>query len=124
MTELAFYETNGGAEEIKIDTTPKNIYILKNVAYTLLWMTLAYIMMAIFAYQAFVSYVFTSMTKQQMILVLAFMGIAYVSLAVVYGIKATYHYKKKHMNAHYHVRDFKKKLAELERMYEEENGNE
>ena len=115
MTKLAFYETKEGTEELKIDASSKRKYIAKNVMSSLLWMTMAYGILSVFAYFAFVRYVFADMSEQQTLILFIFLGVAYLSLAIVYGIKARYYYAKKHLNAHYHVKEFKKDLAELDR---------
>ena len=120
MVKLASYESKKGAEEIKIDAQPKKKYIYRNMVCSLIWMSVAYLMAALFVYKAFISLILTQMTGQEKLFVLILMGVGYISLAVVYGIKARAHYKAKHATAHHHVKEFEKNLKILEKMYEEE----
>lgn len=124
MVKLAFYESKEGAEEIQISSQSKNAYVNKNTLWSILWMTAAYVVLAVFFYMAFIRVILGDMTRNQGILVFAVLGAGYLSLVVIYMIKVRIHYKKKHAKAHYRVKEFKKDLAELERMYEEESKHE
>lgn len=124
MVRLASYESKKGAEEIKIDAQPKKKYISKNIIISLLWMSVAYLIAALFVYQAFISLVMTQITSQEKLIILIFMGAGYVSLAVIYAIKARAYYKTKHATAHHHAKQFEKDLKILEKMYEEEPTHE
>lgn len=124
MVKLASYESKRGVAEIKIDAQPKKNYISKNIIYSLLWMSVAYLLAALFVYKAFLSLVLTQITNQEKLIALVFFGLGYISLAVIYGIKAKAHYKAKHATAHHHVKQFEKDLKILEKMYEEEPTHE
>ena len=123
MVKLAFYEAKGGSEEIRIDSKPKKEYINMHTLFSVLWMTLAFLLIVVFFCVAFLNLVITELTRKQMLLILLFAGIAYFALLVIYIIKARVFYKRKHARAHYHVKQFNKDLAELERMYEKEEQN-
>ena len=124
MVKLASYESKKGAEEIKIDAQPKKKYIYKNIICSLLWMSVVYLMAAVFVYKAFISLILTQITSREKMVVMIFMGVGYASLAVVYGIKAKAHYKAKHATAHHHVKQFENDLKILEKMYQEESTHE
>jgi len=124
MVKLAFYESKEGAEEIRISSQSRNTYVNGNTMWSILWMTIAYVVMAVFVYMAFIRVILSEMTKQQGLMVWAALGAGYLSLMVIYIIKVRHHYRKKHAKAHYRVKEFKKDLAELEKMYEEESKHE
>jgi predicted ferric reductase len=120
MVKLAFYESKGGSEEIRIDSIPKKQYINMHTFLSVLWMTLAFLMIVVFFCVAFLNLVITALTRKQLLFILLFGGIAYIALLVIYVIKARVFYKTKHARAHHHVKQFNKDLDELERMYEKE----
>ena len=124
MVKLASYESKEGAQEIKIDAQPKKKYIYKKIVGSLLWMTIAYLMFAVFVYEAFISLILTQITSREKIVVIGFLGLGYISLSVIYGIRARIYYKAKHAKAHSHVKQFEKELKLLEKMYEEEPTHE
>ena len=124
MVKLAFYESKEGAEEIKIDAQPKKKYILRKIVGSLLWMMVAYCLAAVFAYEAFIKFILAQSGGQEKIVVIACLGLGYISLAVIYTIRARIYYKRKHAVAHDHVKKFEKELKILEKMYEEEPTHE
>ena len=124
MVKLAFYESKEGAEEIRISSQSKRRYIMENTIEAIFWMTIAYVILAIFVYKAFAEVILQNITKQESFLILGVFAIGYVSLMGFYVIKTRHYYKKKHAKAHYNVKEFRKDLAELEKMYEEESAHE
>ena len=124
MVKLAFYESKEGAEEIRISTQSKRRYITGNAMIAIFWMTIAYIIMALFVYNAFIRVILSNITKKEIIVSVGMFAVGYISLVAFYVIKARHYYKQKHAKAYYNVKTFRKNLAELEKMYEEESVHE
>ena len=124
MVKLAFYESKDGAEEIRISTQSKRRYIVGNTIGAIFWMTIAYAILALFMYKAFISVILTDITREETIVTVGIFAAGYLSLLVFYAIKTRFYYKQRHSKAYYNVKEFKKNLADLEKMYEEESVHE
>lgn len=124
MTKLAFYETKGGSDDIKVSFQFKKDYIGFNTFWSALWMTIAYIALVLIAVVTFMGGVLDTLSsKQLMTIILSFFGI-YLILLIAYVRYAKQIYKRKHARAYHRVKKFKEELEQLERMYEKEDGNE
>lgn len=124
MTKLAFYETKGGSDDMKVSFHFKKDYIAFNTFWSALWMTLAYIALVVIVVIAFMNGVLETLPSQQlMTLILSFLGIYFV-LLIAYVRCAKQIYKKKHARAYHRVKKFKDGLEQLEKMYEKEDDNE
>lgn len=124
MVKLAFYESKGGSEEIKISSQRKRTYINVNTLLSVIWMTIAYAMIVAFIYMGVLNDFAEEIPQTQRAVLIICMVVAYLALLIFYIVKARFHYKKKHARAYYRVKQFKKDLADLEQMYEEEEIHE
>lgn len=124
MTKLAFYETKGGSDDMKISFYYKKDYIGFNTFWSVFWMTVAYITLVVIAWITFMSGLLETLSsKQIMTIVLSFIGI-YLVLLIAYIRFAKNIYKRRHARAYHRVKRFKDELEQLEKMYEKEDDNE
>ena len=124
MTKMAFYETKGGSEDLKVSSYYKKDYIGYNTFWSGLWMTLAYIALVVIVVVAFMSDLLDKLTSQQLTAIgFCFLGI-YLILLISYVRYAQNIYKRKHARAYHRVKKFKDELEQLEQMYEKEDSNE
>ena len=124
MTKLAFYETKGGSDDMKISFYYKKDYIGFNTFWSALWMTIAYIALVVMVVITFMNGLLETLSsKQLMVIILSFFGIYFI-LLIAYVRYAKQIYKKKHARAYHRVKKFKDELEQLEKMYEKEDGDE
>lgn len=124
MTKLAFYETKGGSDDMKVSFYFKKDYIGFNTFWSILWMTIAYIALVLIVVVTCMSGVLDTLSsKQLMAIIVSFLGI-YLILLIAYVSYAKNIYKRKHARAYHRVKKFKEDLEQLEKMYEKEDGNE
>lgn len=124
MTKLAFYETKGGSDDMKVSFYFKKDYIGFNTFWSALWMTIAYIALVVIVGVTFMSGLLETLSsKQLMALILSFLGIYFI-LLIAYVRYAKQIYKRKHARAYHRVKKFKEELEQLEKMYEKEDSNE
>ena len=124
MTKLAFYETKGGNEDLKISFYDKKDYIGRNTLWAGLWITLAYIAIVVLVAVTLMSGIWETLSSKQLLVVgLSFLGI-YIILLLMYLRSAREIYRKRHANAYHRVKKFEEELGQLEKLYEKEDGNE
>ena len=124
MTKMAFYETKGGSDDLKIGAYYKKDYIGSNTFWSALWMTIAYIAVVVIVVTAFLkNYLADLHSKQLMVIGISFLGI-YLVLLFAYVKYAKGIYKKKHALAYHRMRRFKDELEQLEKLYEKEDDDE
>ncbi|MBQ8804725.1 MAG: hypothetical protein IJZ53_13945 [Tyzzerella sp.] len=120
MVKLALYESKDGAEELKISSYFKKDYVNSNMIWSILWMTVAYIIIAALIVVTCLQVLLKDMSFGLILsLVLAFVA-AYGLMLITYIVLSRKHYKKKHARAYHRVKRFKKGLEILEDMYREE----
>ena len=124
MVKLAFYETNGGNEELKICCRRKKDYVGANAFWTFFWLTIAYGVLMFFLKVTFLNDILKAMSKKELMLVLASVVGLYIVLLITYLVKEIKISKIKHAKAYHHVKRFKEDLAELEELYAKEDVNE
>ena len=124
MTKLAFYETKGGSEDIKISFYHKKDYIGFNTFWSGLWLTIAYVVLVLFVGITFMGDILEAMTRTQIIAIIVSIFGLYLILLIAYTATAKSIYKRKHARAYHRVKKFKEELEELETMYDKEDGNE
>lgn len=120
MVKLADYESKGGSEEIKISSYFKKDYISMNTLWSLIWMTIAYVLCVWGIWLAVKDLVTVELTQVQIMSVIILIAGIYLMLFVLYMVIARRIYKKKHARAYFRVKKFKENLAVLEEMYEKE----
>ena len=121
MIKLADYETKGGKEEIKINSSFKKDYIGINTLLSLVWMTVAYALFVSGVWLAIRDLITVDLTKMQIFYLLILVFSLYLVLFIIYLLKARMFYKKKHARAYHRVKKFKENLMILEEMYAKED---
>lgn len=121
MVKLASYETKKWSEDSKVNSYFKNDYISFNVIVTLLWVTLAYVMLVGLFGVAFMEPILDGISIKKGIVMVLIVIALYVFLLFLYGVISYFYYKKKHNEAKHYAKEFEEGLKELKFMYEEEN---
>lgn len=124
MTKMAFYESKGGSDDLRVSSYYKKDYIGFNTFWSGLWMTISYIALVTIIVVTFMGNLMENWTsKQLMSIIFSFLGI-YLVLLIAYVRYAKNIYKKRHARAYHRVKRFKEELEQLEKMYEKEDSNE
>ncbi len=124
MTKLAFYESKGGSEDLKVSFRYKRDYIRVNIFWSALWMTISYIALVVLIVVTFMNGILKELSSQQlMTIILSFLGIYFI-LMIAYIRYAKRLYTRAHARAYHRMKKFKDDLEQLEKMYEKEDGNE
>lgn len=124
MTKLAFYETKGGSEDLKVSLRHKKNYIRLNIFWSALWMTIAYIALVVLIIVTFMKGLLGELSsKQLMVLIISFLGIHFILLIPYIRYVKCVH-TRVHARAYHRMKKFKEDLEQLEKMYEKEDGNE
>lgn len=124
MTKMAFYETKGGSDDLKISSYYKKDYIGFNTFWSVFWMTIAYLALVAILCMTFMSGLWEMLSSKQMLaIIFSFLGIYFI-LLIAYIQHAKNIYKRKHAIAYHRVRRFKDELEQLEKLYEKEDSNE
>ena len=121
MVKLASYDSQNGEEEIKISSYFRKDYVSYNVVISLIWTTLAYVVMIAMLACMYVKDMLEKLAVLDIVLIVVAIIAAYVLMLVLYGVIAARHYKKKHRTAHDHVKKYLRNLDILEKMYERED---
>lgn len=124
MVKLAFYETKQGAEDLKVSAYFKRDYIGFNTLWSVIWLTVGYVVLLLFLAMIFMEKIMESPTLASLLMIGGGTVGGYVLLVLMYVIIARKFYKMKHFQAYHRVKKFSEELTELEKMYEEEETNE
>lgn len=123
MVKLAMYESRDGVKELPISEKRKKTYVNVNTLWTLLWLTIAYMLFVVFIGLGLSTFLISELTTYEVVLVGLLVAGMYF-LLLFFGIpRARRYYKRQHAAAHKNVKQFKKDLAELEHMYQEEDNH-
>ena len=123
MVKLAMYESRDGVKELPISEKRKNTYVNVNTLWTILWLTIAYVLFVVFVGMGLRTFLIAELTTYEVLLVALLVSGLYF-LLLFFGLpRARRFYKRQHATAHKNVKQFKKDLAELERMYQEEDNH-
>lgn len=120
MIKLADYEAKGGEEELKISSYFKKDYINMNTMWSVMWMTVGYILLVMTVWLALRGVITVELTRMQVLSVIILIAYVYLMLFIFYMIISKRYYKRRHARAHFRVKKFKENLEKLERMYEKE----
>ena len=123
MVKLAMYESKDGIEELKTSGFYKKDYISYNMLWSIIWMTIAYIIVLVMAVIAKMEIILDALSLKVAIQMVCYCAGVYVVLLVIYIPLTRRFYRKKHARAYHHVKHFKEGLEILEEMYEEEQAN-
>lgn len=121
MVKLAAYEAKEGKEDLKISGYYRKDYTSFHVLYTLLWMTLGYVIVAGLLMLMFMEKILETLTVNFLIKLAVAAVAGYIILLIAYGVIAYCFYKKKHNSARERVKQYNHDLIILNKMYEKEN---
>lgn len=120
MTRMAMYESKEGKEDLKITSYQKNDYTSFETIMTVIWITVAYVIMIGIIALAFMDEIFQHMDLKGIIMMVVPAIVIYLLLVISYGIGASKFYKKKYEESNKRVKIFKHDLVRLNRMYDRE----
>lgn len=120
MVKLAMYENKEGKEELKTSRFYKKDYISYNMLWSVIWMTVAYIMVLLLVLIAKMDILLDMLSLKFAIQMICWCAGIYVVLLLIYIPFSRRFYRKKHAQAYHRVKHFKEGLEILEEMYEEE----
>lgn len=121
MVKLSLYDEKKGPKELKTSSYFKKDYVSLNVICSAIWMTLAYGIIVVLLGLTYMEPLMRIMTFKMIIFgIIGIAAIYIVLLAICIGVTRWF-YKKKHKQAHYSVKEFRKELYKLEKMYERED---
>ena len=120
MVKLAMYENKEGKEELKTSRFYKKDYISYNMLWSVIWMTVAYIMVLLLVLIAKMDILLDMLSLKFAIQMICWCAGIYVVLLLIYIPFSRRFYRKKHARAYHRVKHFKEGLEILEEMYEEE----
>ncbi len=123
MVKLAMYENKDGVEELKTSRFYKKDYISFNMLWSIIWMTIAYLIVLLLVVIAKMEVLLDSLSLQTAIQMVCYCAASYVVLLLIYIPLSRRFYRKKHARAYHHVKHFKEGLEILQDMYEEEQDN-
>lgn len=123
MVKLAMYENKEGTEELKTSAFYKKDYISFNMLWSIIWMTIGYIIIAGLCLLANLNMIMETLSMKMLIMIVLTAVASYAVLLIIYLAVSHRFYKKKHHRAYYHVKKFKEGLTILEDMYQEEKTN-
>lgn len=123
MVQLAMYENKEGVEELKTSKFYKKDYISYNMLWSIIWMTIAYIIVLLIAAIAKLDMILDALSIKMAIQTVCCCAGLYVILLLIYIPLSRRFYRKKHARAYHRVKNFKEGLEILEEMYEEEQIN-
>ncbi len=121
MVKLASYEAKEGKEDLKISSFYRKDYTSFHVLYTLLWVTVGYVIAAGVIMLVEMERLLERMTMYSLIMILAGVIVGYIAVLILYGMAACYLYRKKHNQARHRVKQYNHDLIVLNKMYEKEN---
>ncbi len=123
MVKLAMYENKDGVEEFKTSGFYKKDYISYNMLWSIIWMTIAYLIVLLLVVIAQMEMILDALSLKLIIQMVCNCAGLYVVLLLIYIPLSRRFYRKKHARAYHHVKNFKEGLEILEEMYEEEQPN-
>ncbi len=121
MVKLSLYDEKKGPKELKVSSYFKKDYVSFNVICSAIWMTFAYGILVLLLGLTYMEPLMRILTFK--IIIFGIVGIValYIVLLIVCISVTRWFYKKKHKEAHYSVKEFRKELYKLEKMYERED---
>jgi len=122
MVKLASYENRHGEEDFKVGSFFAKDYISYNMLISLVWVTLGYISLVVILGMTYINEILEYMHADNLVWIIASLILIYVGILVLYGKLAKSYYEKKHLKSKNNVKEFRKNLETLEKMYEREDA--
>ena len=123
MVKLALYETKSGKDEMKVGSFYKRDYVIYQVLWSVVWMTIGYALLVLLLGVSFLNILVETFTWTAVILLCVLLVLLYVILLLTYIRQGRKFFNRKHVRAYNHVKEFKENLELLEEMYEKEDAD-
>ena len=123
MVKLALYETKSGKDEMKVGSFYKRDYVIYQVLWSVVWMTIGYALLVLLLGVSFLNILVETFTWTAVILLCVLLVLLYVILLLTYIRQGRKFFNRKHVRAYNHVKEFKENLEVLEEMYEKEDAD-
>lgn len=121
MVKMASYEQKEGNQDINISAYARKDYTSFHTLYTLLWITLGYVVLAMLVLLVIMEWFVESLTLKSLIAAGIIAVVGYLAFLIGYGIFAYLFYRRKHNRARQRVKEYNHNLVVLSKLYEKEN---
>ena len=120
MTKLALYEQNEGKEDFKINEYYRKDYIGYFTLWSILWVTVGYVVTVGLAAVTGLDYFLDGMSKSMLMKMVIAAGIVYLIVVIFYIVISRRIYNRKHRQARQRMRTFNYNLIKLLKMYDKQ----
>lgn len=120
MTRMAAYEKKQGAQDFKISAYFRKDYAGWNVVWTLLWVSVGYVILVALAAVILFEKILEHLNFRDMFIMGAGVVIGYLLFLICYGIISSELYKERHDEARGRVKKFNRDLNLLMKLYKKE----
>ena len=121
MTRLSAYEEHEGRETLPVCAYFKNDYVSKNMIWTAITTTLAYLLMMLLWFVYKINFYLEHLAQMNLIHLAVRLIIFYLALLVLSEVLAYFVFEYKYRKAQKLQKPYREGLKELERLYEEED---
>ena len=120
MTKMALYEQKEGKEDFKVSAYYRKDYASLHTIYSILWMTVGYILLIVLIGFAAMDSLTANMTLSVIVLLTGSIIIGYFLVVFIGGVASHQFYNNKHQEARSRVKKYNHHLIRLLKMYEKE----
>ena len=120
MTKMALYEQKEGKEDFKVSAYYRRDYASVHTIYSILWMTVGYILLIVLIGFAAMDSLTANMTLSVIVLLTGSIIIGYFLVVFIGGVASHQFYNNKHQEARSRVKKYNHHLIRLLKMYEKE----
>lgn len=120
MTKMALYEQKEGKEDFKVSAYYRKDYASVHTIYSILWMTVGYILLIVLIGFAAMDSLTANMTLSVIVLLTGSIIIGYFLVVFIGGVASHQFYNNKHQEAISRVKKYNHHLIRLLKMYEKE----
>ena len=120
MTKMALYEQKERKEDFKVSAYYRKDYASVHTIYSILWMTVGYILLIVLIGFAAMDSLTANMTLSVIVLLTGSIIIGYFLVVFIGGVASHQFYNNKHQEARSRVKKYNHHLIRLLKMYEKE----
>ena len=120
MTKMALYEQKEGKEDFKVSAYYRKDYASVHTIYSILWMTVGYILLIVLIGFAAMDSLTANMTLAVIVLLTGSIIIGYFLVVFIGGVASHQFYNNKQQEARSRVKKYNHHLIRLLKMYEKE----
>lgn len=122
MVKLASYESKRGKEDMKINSYFKKDYVSFNVLWTMIWLTIGYVLLVGLIGFAYMERLLENFSIEKVMLLVVVIFALYIALMVLYGFVSARFYRRKHIEARHNMKNHIHGLEILEKLYDKEDA--